>query len=191
MARRLESGCRQTQNHKKPYKPYKPYKPLKGTRFIRFFAVWLRGWDQAQPKPQKTVKNRINGIGINRKKLLRFIPFIRFIRFFAVLGSLGLLRIIWFIRFFSVFCCFVAQRLESGCRQTIQTRSTCSQPFLLHHLKLHQLNVSAMTRHALSCKPQEGHRFEVGAESRKVKIHPWLGQGKFKTITSIDHAETR
>ena len=28
--------------------------------FPRSFTVlWLRGWDQAKPKPQKTVKNRI------------------------------------------------------------------------------------------------------------------------------------
>ena len=34
--------------------------------FSRFFAVlWLRGWDQAQPKPQKNVKNRINRVPFN------------------------------------------------------------------------------------------------------------------------------
>ena len=65
VAQRLESGCRQTQNHKKTSKPYnKPYKPLKGTRFIRFFFFYgfllFCGSEagirmQADPKPQKNV----------------------------------------------------------------------------------------------------------------------------------------
>ena len=69
----------------------------------------------------------------------------------------------------------------------IQTRSTCSQPFLLHHLKLHQLNLSAMIRHALSSKPQEGYRFEVGAESRKVRMYPWLGSAIAKKVKNPSH----
>ena len=53
---KTKSGCRQTQNHKKPYKPYKP---LKGARFIRFFTVFCGFVAQrlgpGTAKPQKTV----------------------------------------------------------------------------------------------------------------------------------------